>query len=135
MRKTFILLAIMLSFILLCSCTKQEGELAKMEFPKSSDGKYMTIVWNGKTYVPYTTISKSEMGKKIGYYIDEYTPTSAGKANTIYVYEYKGYSSSEWLVDYVDSFMNTPSLWREVKVTKIPEGLHSDYDWNNNTSR
>lgn len=90
----------------------------------------MTIVWEGRTYVPYTSVAKSDMGKKIGYFLVENNAANGGINEPIYVYEYKGYSSAEWLVDYVDGFMNIPTLWREENVTEIPAGLYSDYEWN-----
>jgi len=129
-KKAYIFLSAALFVLFFCSCAKQDAALQKMESQKSSDGNYMTIIWDKRTYVPYTSISKSEMGKKIGYYIDESDTAADGEDSAVYVYEYKGYSSAEWLADYAEGFMNTPALWREVNVTKIPGGLSSDYDWN-----
>ena len=45
------------------------------------------------------------------------------------VCEYKGYSSDEWIINYyvIDSAM----LHREIHVTDIPDGLQSEYKWNN----
>lgn len=130
MRMKIIIWTVMLSVLFLSSCDRQADDLAKMAFQESAAGGYMTIVWEGRTYVPYTSVAKSEMGEKIGYYRDENNAASGGKNDPIYVYEYEGYSPSEWLVDYVDGFMNMPSLWKEQNVTDIPAGLHSDYEWN-----
>lgn len=44
------------------------------------------------------------------------------------MYEYKGYSADEWIVNaYV---MDSAMLCREVNVTNIPDGLQSEYEWN-----
>lgn len=49
-----------------------------------------------------------------------------------WLYEYRGYSAEEWIINsYVrDSAM----LYREVDVTSIPDGLESEYQWNNDVS-
>ena len=130
MKKIFLVFPVIVAMLLCCACAKQDVPLEKMAFQKSANGEYMTIVWDGRTYVPFTSVAKAEMGKKIGYYIDEETAGAGGEDSAVYVYEFKGYSSAEWLVDYADGFMNMPALWKEVSVTEIPEGLVSDYEWN-----
>ncbi len=108
------LLAIMILF--LCACSKQE--LADMTTEIHDD--YAAIVWEDKTYVPYCAISKADCGEQIGI-------VDGDKDNR--VYEYKGYSTDEWIINsYV---MDSAMLCREMNVTNIPDGLQSEYEWNN----
>ena len=48
------------------------------------------------------------------------------------VFEYKGYSSDEWIINYYANNMDTIMLLREIDVTDIPDNLHSEYEWNIN---
>ncbi|MCM1242879.1 MAG: hypothetical protein NC314_08565, partial [Roseburia sp.] len=51
------------------------------------------------------------------------------------VYEYKGYSSDEWIVNsYVSGLMDGSMLYKEINVSNIPDGLESEYEWNNETT-
>lgn len=45
-------------------------------------------------------------------------------------FKYNGYSVDEWIIDFyiVD---NIAMLMKEIDVTDIPDGLESEYDWNN----
>ncbi len=100
----------------LCACSEQK--LADMT-TEIQDG-YTAIVWEDKTYVPYCAISKTDCGEQIGIVDgDKYDR----------VYEYKGYSTDEWIINsYV---MDSAMLHREINVTNIPDGLQSEYEWNN----
>lgn len=47
------------------------------------------------------------------------------------VYEFEGYSGQEWIINYLDSgLMNDCMLYKEISVTESPEGLSSEYEWN-----
>ena len=82
---------------------------------------YATIIWGDKTYVPYGALSAyGERGKQIGV-------VDGDKDDR--VYELKGYSFDEWIVN---SFPHDAAmLLREVNVTDIPDGWQSEYEWNN----
>jgi beta-lactamase regulating signal transducer with metallopeptidase domain len=100
--------------------TVDAQELAHMT--TENNGSYSAIVWDGRTYVPYTVISKNECGAQIGIVNDDENDK---------VYEYEGYSTDLWIVElYVSGLMDNPMLLREINVTEIPEGLQSEYEWN-----
>lgn len=107
------LIAIMI--LSLCACSKQE--LADMTTEMHDD--YSAIVWEDKTYVPYCAISKTDCGEQIGI-------VDGDKDDK--VYEYKGYSTDEWIINYY--VMDSAMLYREINVTNIPDGLQSEYEWN-----
>ena len=99
-------------------------------YEADSNGEYLYLSDNGKTYVPYCPFKKSYLGDCIGYYAspaDEYTESAR-----IYIYAFKGYSSAEWIVDY-DPDINEGMVMREIHATVIPEGLESEYEWNQST--
>jgi len=105
----------LIAVLLFSACAKRE--LADMT--RVDNGDYAAIVWEGRTYVPYCAISKGECGAQLGI-------VDGDKDDR--VYEYKGYSSEEWIIDaYV---MDSAMLWREMGVTDIPDGLSSEYPWN-----
>ena len=46
-------------------------------------------------------------------------------------YTYEGYSEQEWIIAMPRSgLMDSPMLYREQSVWEIPEGLESEYAWN-----
>ena len=122
MKYKIVLLIIAVSLaISLCACSKENADLVDMTFG-TGDG-YVTIIWGDKTYVPYGVISRSDCGKQIGIVDGE---------ERYRVYEYKGYSTDEWIIEMlVSGLMDNPVLWRELNTTNIPEGLQSEYEWNN----
>ncbi len=81
---------------------------------------YAAIVWEDKTYVPYCAISKTDCGEEIGI-------VDGDKDDK--VYEYHGYSTDEWIINYY--VMDSAMLYREMNVTNILDGLQSEYEWNN----
>lgn len=82
---------------------------------------YVAIVWEDKVYVPYCVISKTECGEQIG---------TVDNSKDDKIYEYKGYSVDEWIIDFY-AVDNIAMLYREINVTNIPDGLESEYEWNN----
>ncbi|MCM1143429.1 MAG: hypothetical protein NC318_05605 [Blautia sp.] len=107
--------------IILCACGKREQELENMTTEVKDD--YAAIIWEGKTYVPYCAISKKDCDDQIGIVDDD-------EDNR--VYEYKGYSSDEWIVNsYISGLMDGCMLYKEISVSNIPDGLESEYEWNN----
>jgi hypothetical protein len=122
MKKVLLMFLTIMMILSICACSKQEvADMANMT-TEDKDG-YVAIIWDERTYVPYTAISKSDCGKQIGIIDDdEYDK----------VYEYKGYSSDMWIAEiYISGEMDSPMLFREINVTDIPEGLESEYEWNN----
>ena len=122
-RIIFPLLMIVALTVSLCACSKQ-GTAEELEdmTTVSGDG-YVAIAWDKNLYVPYCAVSKSDLGKQIGI-------VDGDKDDR--VYEYKGYSTNEWLINmYESGLMDSAMLYREINVTDIPEGWVSEYEWNN----
>ena len=91
-------------------------------FEKGSNDNYSYVIYQGRVYVPYCAYSQYERAKYLGYVGDD-------KQDEIYTV--KGFSE-EWLINYLDSgLMNDCVLLKEKSVTDIPEGLTSEYEWNN----
>jgi hypothetical protein len=113
-----ILLCLMLTFIFY---KKNEKDLVNMSI--LDKGEYQAIVWNDKTYVPYCAISNSERGELIGI-------VNGDKNDQIY--QYNNYPIEEWIISfYYSGEMDNSMLMRELSVKEIPDGLHSEYNWNN----
>ena len=118
MKKAFLsFVAIIILAASLCACF--QNDLAEMTSGEG-DG-YATIVWGDKTYVQFGALSAyGERGKQIGI-------VDGNKDDR--VYELKGYSADEWIVN---SFPHDPGmLLKEESVTDIPAGWQSEYWWNN----
>lgn len=109
----FLMIVMIFSF---CACSKQEPTNMTTEV----NDAYAAIVWENKTYVPYCAISESDCGEQIGI-------VDGDKDDR--VYEYNGYSTDEWIIN---SYVHDGAmLLREINVTDIPDGLESEYEWNN----
>ncbi len=83
--------------------------------------QYMAIVWEDRTYIPFCVVSKKDCGTQIGY-LD-------GETNHR-VCEYKDYPTDEWFATYL-TVDGGAMLFKEVNITNIPDGLESEYEWNN----
>lgn len=101
--------------ITLSACSGQQRDLVDME-SISMDGK-RGVVWEDRIYMPFCVISKNDRGEQIGY-VD-------GDMNDR-ISEYKGYSSEEWLVDWL-SMDGGAMLLKEQSVIDIPDGLEAEY--------
>ena len=106
--------------VVLCACSTQHN---LVEMNTKEENSYVAIIWDDKTYVPYCAFSKSDCGRQIGI-------VDGDKDDK--VFEYKGYSSDEWIINYYANNMDTIMLLREIDVTDIPDNLHSEYEWNIN---
>ena len=92
-------------------------------FEQQINDDYASVIYEGREYVPYCAISPRERDGYLGYVGDD-------KQDKIY--SYKNHSEREWLISYLDSgIMNDCMLLKEKNVTNIPEGLSSEYEWNN----
>lgn len=117
MKKTLLFIAIISALIFsLCACSRKNLDNMSQ---KVCDG-YTAIVWNDKTYVPYGALAGyGERGKQIGI-------VDGNKDDR--VYELKGYSVDEWIVQAFPH--DAAMLLREINVTDIPDGWKSEYEWN-----
>lgn len=99
------------------------AEVIEEEIEIVDNGEYAALVWQGRTYVPYCAVDKSALGRQIG------GSDNGGVQEDYYTYE--DYSGREWLIVYPRSgLMDSPMLYREQSVWEIPEGLESEYAWN-----
>lgn len=117
MKKIRTLEFTILMAIVLCACG-EEQELADIS-TEEGDG-YTAVIWEERTYVPFCVVSKNDCGALIGY-VDGDTGDR--------VCEYKDYSSNEWIANYL-TVDGGALLYKEVNVTDIPDGLQSEYEWN-----
>ena len=90
---------------------------------KGSNDNYSYIIYQGREYVPYCAISSTEIDSYLGY---------IGEDKQDEIYTVKGYSEEEWLINLLDTGATKECmLYKEKNVTNIPEGLSSEYEWNN----
>ena len=116
MKKIFMLSFVCcLLFIILSACGKRQQDLVNME-STNVDGK-RAIVWEGRTYSIFCVVSKRDCGEEIGY-VDGDTDDR--------VSEYKGYSSDEWIVNWL-TMDGGAMLMKEQNVVDIPDGLEAEY--------
>ena len=91
---------------------------------ENTDLGCVELNYEGITYRPYGIIISSKLkGKQIG--IRENTPDCK-------IYEVKGYDNHEWILDYLDVFMESSyTLFKSIEVTNIPNELagYKEYDF------
>ena len=105
-------------FIMLCACGKNTNLI---DMSTTVGDEYMSIIWEDRTYIPFSVVSKNDCGTQIGYLNGE-TDNE--------VCEYKDYPTDEWIANYL-TVDGGAMLFKEVNVTDIPDGLESEYEWNN----
>lgn len=121
MRKPIYFISICLLMIILSSCGKSNNKLESMNSQYNSD--YVSIIWEGRTYIPFCTINNNERGLQIGI-------VDGDKNNQ--VFEYKEHSTDNWIISFYKSGeMDSSMLMKEINVTEIPNNLQSEYEWNN----
>lgn len=119
MKKIRILGIAILTAVMLCACGGgDEQELADISTAEGDE--YRAIIWEERTYVPFCAVSKNDCGTLIGYVNGD-----TGER----VCEYKDYPSNEWIASYL-TVDGGAMLYKEVNVTNIPDGLQSEYEWN-----
>ena len=105
--------------VVLCACgEEQEQELADISTVEGEG--YVAIIWEERTYVPFCVVSKNDCGALIGYRDGDTSDR---------VCEYKDYPSNEWIANYL-TVDGGAMLYKEINVTDIPDGLQSEYEWN-----
>lgn len=121
MKKLIGLISICLLMITLFACGKSGKNLERMTTEEKED--YVSIVWEGRTYVPFCAIENSERGSQIGIVNEDKNDQ---------VFEYKNHSSDEWIISfYKSNEMDNSMLMKEINVVEIPNNLSSEYEWNN----
>lgn len=114
MKKTLLMLVASLVLLSLCACVRQ-GDLVDMQ-STLYDGK-TAVVWEDRTYVIFCVVSKQDCGKQLGY---------VGGNTDDRISEYRGYSSFEWLVNWMP-MDGGAFLLKEINVVEIPDGLEAEY--------
>lgn len=83
---------------------------------------YTAVLWEGRTYIPFCAVDNDSRGKQLGI-------VNGNERDQIY--EYRGYDPEEWIISFYRSgLMDGSLLLRESGVTEIPDGLTSEYEWN-----
>lgn len=122
MKRLIYIFSICLLMIVLSSCGQKSNKLENMT--TQSNAEYIAIIWEDRIYIPFCAINNSEQGVQIGI-------VDSDKNNK--VYEYKGHSTDDWIISFYKSGeMDCSMLMKEINTTKIPDNLHSDYQWNVN---
>lgn len=122
MKKSIYFISMFLLMIMLSACSQTNNKLENMT--TENNDNYVSIVWEGRTYVPFCGINNNEKGKQIGI-------VNGDKKDQ--VYEYKEHSTDDWIISFYKSGeMDSSMLMKEINVTEIPNNLESEYEWNNN---
>jgi hypothetical protein len=121
MKRTTVIGILVCLLIILCSCGKNEKGLVNMSTLDKFG--YRAIVWSHRVYVPYCDISNNERGNQVG--------IVNGNINE-QIYEYSNHQVDDWIIWFFASGETDgwSILMRELSVTEIPNGLHSEYSWN-----
>ena len=112
MKKCIIIIVSCLLFLSACG---EQRELVDME-SEIIDGK-RAVVWEGRTYIPFCVVSKSDRGALIGYVDGDEDDR---------ISELRGYSPEEWIVDWLPTDGGA-MLLKEENVVDIPDGLEAEY--------
>ena len=123
LKKAIAITLILIMILSLSACSsggKEADSIVSMKGYMTDE--YRGIEWEDRHYVPFCAILDVDMTKQIGI-VD-------GDENDR-VFAYQNYPETQWLVEYYQSgLMDGPFLFREENVTEIPEGLYSEYKWN-----
>lgn len=121
--KTLVLFATL--GICLSACGKSATDTL-LNYNTSENRGIQTLQLNDKIFVPFTVVTPADCGNQIGF---------VGNDSKDKIYGYKNLSSDEWIIEYYESGeMDVPMLYREQNVDDIPDGISSDYEWNNTIS-
>lgn len=126
MKRTIVLIITVLTTVLFASCStdKLKGDLK--EYGTGENESYTYITFDDKVFIPFSAVDNSRRGDQIGI-------VNGDKKDKIY--EFKGFPSDEWIIEYYDSGeMDGSMLLRETSVTEYPEGIESEYAWNQESS-
>lgn len=106
----------LIAALLLAACAKPSlATFVRMDGPE-----YAAICIENRMYVPYTAFDRTECGEQLGIVDGD----SRDK-----VYTWKEHDPAEWIISGLDH--DGVMLYREQNVTEIPDGIESEYEWNN----
>jgi len=118
MRKLMtIIVALSLFSIIAASCAQQAPPKSTDNYTMVEDKNagVMNLRRDGIVYEFYGAVGNSLLSEQIG--IVDGDPLA-------HIYEVKGFSSDEWVIEYYDVIMSTYSLWKSRAVTEIPQEIH-----------
>lgn len=90
------------------------------------NAEYVSLIYEDRIYVPYCPYEKKYLGDCIGYAVRN----EDSDENVTYICEVKGYPAGEWVIELQDTGCREGMIFREINAEDIPEGLSSEYDWN-----
>lgn len=124
-----LLMAAGMCFLAGCGARLQLPE-APVVYHQAVGDEYSYLTEGSKIYVPYCPYEPNLLGECIGYCDIE--STESGDTFRLFICELKGYSSDQWIVEVLDTGCTREGMiLREIKnTTEIPEGLSSEYEWN-----
>lgn len=127
--------ALIFAMIVLTGCgSRLELPENPLVFEQGTNGKYFYLTEGGRVYVPYCPYVTDMLGNCIGYCNYEAADYGNGEQDDpfrTYICELQGYSSQEWIVEILDTgYTREGMIFRELNATEIPEGLGSEYEWN-----
>ena len=128
MKKISLIIGV-IALMTLISCGMKNTALEKhgnlLNYHSGANDDYSFVSIDERVYIPFSTIDNSDRSEWIGI-VD-------GDENNR-IYEYKDYDSDDWIISFYNSGeMDSSMLMREQHVTDYPEGIVSEYDWNNLT--
>lgn len=91
-------------------------------FETKENGRYLSVLWNDKEYVPFCSGSRTQMDECLGYFLDG--------DRKVFICSLKMQSPDEWIIDYSGEDHSELMIYREKNTRTIPVGLYSDYEWN-----
>ena len=119
--KTIIIIStILVSFFL--SCKPNNKEYPVYLISVNNDLNCVELTYNNITYRPFGVLLNNKLkGIQIG--VRENSPNSK-------IYEINGYSSNEWIVEYLEVIMGTNMIFKKVNVKNIPQELKTYEQYN-----
>ena len=104
-----------LAFVL-AACTRQSPPISTDNYTmvENQNAGVMNLRRDGIVYEFYGAVGNSLLSEQIG--IVDGDPLA-------HIYEVKGFSSDEWVIEYYDVMMSTYSLWKSKDVTEVPPDI------------
>jgi len=117
MRKSMSLLVILSLFAFtFAACSKPAAPKSTDNYTMVEDKNagVMNLRRDGIVYELCGAVDNSLLGAQIGIVDGD---------SLSHIYEVKGFSADEWVIEYYDVIMSTYSLWKSRAVTEIPQGI------------
>ena len=121
-KSIIIVSAILVSLFLSCK-PNDNKEYPIYLISENNDLNCVELTYNNITYRPFGVLLNNKLkGTQIG--VRENSPNSK-------IYEINGYSSNEWIVEYLEVLMGTNMIFKEINVNSIPQELvtYKQYDF------